>query len=448
MRQTPQRLKLTALGVFLAVCVVVFGYLFTIAGGRLPLGDDAYTVSAVVPDPFQLVRNGDVRQAGVKIGTITDVEPLGTASKVTLRLRKEDAPLYRSSRILVRTKTLVGENYLDVQPGTPASGTLPDGATLPVGQADEAVQLDKILSSLDAPTRRRLRQNLDGLDAALDGRGGDVSRLFAALNPTVTQGAAVTSVLARQRTALANVIQRTGRIMQVFGDRTADVRALATQARRVAAAAASRDRALGATLDELPSTLKQAQSTAGVLGGFSGRATPVLRDLTSATASLQPVVRDLGPAAVSGRRLFARLPAFLDRAEPLLGQLRTFAGQVRPAVPQADALLRQLNPAISYLAPYAKELGSFFTTVGSTTDVKDNVAGYLRVQQYYSPTSLAALTPEEAKALKALTATGVVSRLLSEGRNAYPKPGAVAAPGAFSGLVPRVPAAAGATRGK
>ncbi|WP_205699627.1 MlaD family protein [Conexibacter sp. SYSU D00693] len=430
------RRKLVVLAAFLAVCVAVFAYLFTIAGAKLPFSGEDYTVRTVVPDPFQLVPNGDVRLAGVKVGTVERITPRGGAGVVEIAVDPDYAPIHRDARVRVRTKTLVGENYLDLEPGSPRAGDLPDGGTLPLDQADEAVQLDKILSSFDRRTRAEVRRNLDGLGTALRGRGEDANALFGALNPTVEQGATVMGVLRRQRAAFARVVQRTGQVLDVFGQRTEAVRALATQARRAAQAASSRDRELGETIDALPATLRQARTTSGDLARFSRRATPVLGDLRRATTDLEPVVRDLGPAAVDARRLFARLPRFIDRANPLLDALAPFADRTRTAVPRLDGALRELNPLVGHLAPYSKELGAFFAAVGSTTAAKDGVSNYLRVQQVYSPTSLAAQTPELQAALKALTSAGALAPFVGEGRNAYPRPGAITRPRDFTGEVP------------
>lgn len=440
MTSTHARRRTVALTSFLLACAGVFAYLYSIAGGTLPLKGDAYQVRVLVPDAFQLVPNSDVRTAGVKVGSVKDVAPQGGASLVRIELDDEHAPVHRDARVRVRTKTLVGENYLEVVPGRPGTGAVADGGVLPLERADEAVQLDKILSTLDGPTRAHVKRNLDGLGRGLRGRGKDVNELFAAVTPTVSRGGVIAGVLDGQRRAFAATVQHTGQVLQVFGDRSAAVRRLATQARRAATAAASRDRHLQAAIEELPGTLHQAGRTSGEFGRFAGTATPVLSDLRRATDTLRPVVRDLGPTAVDARRLFARLPAFLRRADPLLAGLRTFATEGLPAAPALDELLGRMEPFVRFMARYDRELGAFFGAVGSTTDVTDAVGNYLRVQQYYSPTSLSGFTPEMRRALDALTDVGLVRPYVGEGRNAYPAPGSLADPEPFSGDLPEITA--------
>lgn len=432
------RRQVAVLTAFVGVCVVVFGYLYSIAGGRLPLSGHPYQVRALIPDAFQLVPNADVRSAGVKIGTVRSVAPQGGASIVRADIDDKYAPVYRDARVRLRTKTLVGENYLEIEPGQPRAGRLDSDGVLPLEQADEAVQLDQILSTLDARTRAEVRRNLDGVGRGLRGRGEDVNAVFAAMTPVVSRGGVVAGVLAGQRRAFASVVRQTGEVMDVFGERSAAVRRLATQARRAAAAAASRDRQLKEAIGLLPSTLGQAGRTSAQLGRFSRIATPVLANLRRATTDLRPVVRDLGPTATDAKALFARLPGFLRRAYPLLANLRAFAVAGAPAAPRLEEMLRQLEPFVGYMSRYDRELGSFFAAVGSTTNVKDQIGNYLRVQQYYSPTSLSGFTPEMRKALDALNRVGLVKPFAGEGRNAYPSPGSIADPRPFSGDVPTI----------
>ena len=430
--------KAAVLVAFLAVCVAVFSALYALAGGRLPLAEDRYEVAVVLPDPFQLVANADVRAAGVRIGKVERIEPRGAAGVVHLAIERRYAPIHRDARVRLRTKTLVGENYLEVDPGTPAAGALAEGDALPLDHAAEAVQLDRILSTLDRRTRAEVQRNLDALGPGLDGRGADVGELFAALRPTVGRVEAVAGVLRGQRDALADLTDQTGRVLATFGRRSAAVRTLATRARRAAEAAAARDVALGRAIDALPATLRQAAGTSGRLAALSRTGAPTVRALATSVGTLRPVVDDLGPAAVQARRLLRELPPFLRRADPLLDGLRGLADEALPAVDPTRRLVAQLEPLVGHLAPYRREVGAFFGAVGSTTQRRDGVGHYLRVQQYYSPTSLSLFTPEMRRALEGLTQSGLVAPFTGEHRNAYPAPGRLQRPGAFRGPVPTV----------
>lgn len=438
MRTPHLRLKVTVLALFALATAVVFLALYTLAGGRVRLGDGPYTAKVLIPDAQQLVEQGDVRLGGVKVGRVTEIGNRGRAAIVTFELDDDHAPLYRDGRVLLRTKTLVGESYLAIDPGSPRAGELPEGGMLPLEQADESVRLDQILSALDPVTRRRLQRNLRTFGAAVDGRGPDIGRIFGAARPTVADGGRVMQTLRGQREQLAALVADTGAVMQAFGDRSEQVRTLVRQANQTAGAVAERDEALGQFVEELPATLDQARTSVTNLGGFASRATPVARELRLAATDLTPVIRDLRPTARDARRLVLELPPLLRVTDPLLRRLRSFSERLPAMTDSLAALLRQTNPILTYASPYAREAASFFANVGSAAATRDAAGNVVRIQLVVSEDSYAGFTPEMRTALEALIRAGAVDTVHKLETNPYPKPGTLEDPQAFSGEFPRL----------
>lgn len=434
--------KIAGLAAFGLVCVLIFLYLFKSAGGNIS-PSHRYSFTAKLQNSFQLVPQADVRSAGVKIGRVTAIDADGNSGvKVKIEIQDKYRPVYKDTRLLLRTKTLVGENYLDVTPGTPAAGEIPDEAVLPLENSEDAVQLDDILSSLDKPTRTAVQANLRSLGDGFGAREGkDLNRLLGAARPTVTDGTDLMTILKRQRTKVASLLGDTGQVMQAFADRTADVRGLAAAAKKTSIAVAERDEAVRATIAELPETLSQAQRSSSRLAAFSSSATPVVRNLRLASVDLTPVVQDLRPTAASARSLVNVLPSTLTRLDPLLTDLKQFTAAAKPLMPSLDALLRQTNPALAYLAPYNREFGSFFANNGTINGIRDSVGQIARVQVQASENSVTALSPDARKALGVLLDAGLVRLFKSSDVNSYPKPGTIGAPEPFRGTYPQVQAA-------
>jgi phospholipid/cholesterol/gamma-HCH transport system substrate-binding protein len=432
--------KLAGLGAFALVCAGIFVYLYSAAGGNVTVAH-RYSFSASLQNAFQLVPQADVREAGVKVGRVTSIDraKAGDGVDVTIEIQKKYRPVYLDSRLELRTKTLVGENYLDLLPGTPAAGEIPDKGKLPLKNSVEAVQLDEILSALDARTRNAVKVNLRSVGDGVGARqGADLNRLFGALRPTVRDGRDLMSILDRQHRKVAALIDNTGRVMQAFADRTADVRGLAASAKKTAQAVAARDEAVKSTIAELPSTLTQARNTSARLASFSQTATPVVRDLRLASVDLTPVVRDLRPTAAAARAVVDELPGMIARLNPVLVHLKRFTQAGRPLMPALDTVLRQVNPALAYLAPFDREFGSFFANVGTVNGVRDSVGQIGRVHAQFSENSLGFLRPDARRALDALLKAGLVQAVHSSGQNSYPKPGAVGDPQPFTGEYPQV----------
>jgi phospholipid/cholesterol/gamma-HCH transport system substrate-binding protein len=431
--------KIAGLLAFTAICMAILVYLFIAAGGNIRLNRPMYA-SARVPTAFQLTQNGDIRSAGVKVGVISKIERVGDQAKVEFEIKDDDFPLYKDAIVEVRTKTLVGENYLDIQPGSPQAGKLPKGGLIPLSQAKEAVQLDQILDSLSPSTRKRIQQNLDGVGPGVAGRGQDINRIWAAMRPTSRDGGTVLRVLNSQKREFAALIANTGEVMQAFGDRTEDVRTLSRQAKQAAIAAAGRDGQLRAAIRELGPTLTQARGSVGRLGDFSTRSTPVFDDLATVSADLEPVLEDLRPAVTQTRALFQILPGALKRADPLLKQLTPFAKQLTPAIGALDRFLRQAGPAVQYLSPYAPEIGGMFANNGSVFATKDAVGNKGRVHAILSASSIAAFDEDQRKLIQGLLDVGAAGILDGEEQNPNPKPGDLNAPKAGDGTYPRVEA--------
>ncbi len=429
--------KIAAIAAFVILSLAVFALLLKMAGVQLPL-ESHYTLTARLPDGLQLVSNADVRSSGVKVGRVVGIESRGTQAQVKMQLDDKVLPIYRDARVQIRTKTLVGENYIDVTPGTPRAGRMPSGATLPASRTGEAVQLDDILSALDPATRGSIQRTVRSLSVGLDKRGGDLNTSLAALQPVFQDGGRLMGVLETQREQLAALVDDAGTVMQAFGERSGAVRTLAVKLRKTAAAAAARDDEIRATVRELAPTLDQARGSVTRLGGLSQIATPVVADLTRAATDLGPTMRDLAPAARETRAMVTQVRKLLPDAEPLVRNLRTFATTARPLGPALDAVLRQANPALAYVAPYHREFGAFFANVGSAVDTHDALGNLGRVHAVVSETSAAVWSPAMQKALNALIAVGGVSKIHSEGVNAYPEPGTVGTPERPSGTYTRV----------
>ena len=72
----------------------------------------------------------DANVAGVKVGNVTQVKPVGTRIEATVQLQRRYVPLPRDARAIVRAKTLLGETYLEITPGTKAAPRVKEGGWL------------------------------------------------------------------------------------------------------------------------------------------------------------------------------------------------------------------------------------------------------------------------------------------------------------------------------
>jgi phospholipid/cholesterol/gamma-HCH transport system substrate-binding protein len=397
-------------------------------------------VRAVVPSAIALAPKADVRQAGVKIGTLTGTAPRGDTTILDLAIDPKYGPAYRDARVLIRGKSLLGENYVDLDPGSPRAGRVPDGGTLPVTDAPESTQLDQILSTLDPKRRRDLQRILDVLGEGLGGRGRALNRFVAGGAGVLRSSAAVNGALAADGAQVAALVDDFGRVTRALGVRRDDIHVFARRGRALAEAMAARDRALAQTLAAMPAFLAHAQRTTGHLGRFATAATPVMRNLRIATGELAPAVADLRPAAQATRMTMRALGGFARQASPMVARLRPFASQTDRLMNPLEALLRQANPLLAYLSPYTRELGSFLSGPNAESKYYDALGHFNRVGAIISKSLPVGLfTPRQDAALKALLKAGAVTQALEgRGNNPYPKAGGMLHPAPFTGSYPRL----------
>lgn len=422
--------KIASLIIFTIVCIGIFLVLFEKAGGHLGFGS-RYTVNAVMPQTFNLVPNSDVRAAGVKIGEINSVNPDGQDARINFTIdshTKSFPPIYKNATVQVRIKTLVGESYLDITPGTKSAGAVPNGGTLPVSQNVSSVPLEKVLGMLDPKTRAAIDEELKGIGPGLNGHGAELNNLFGALLPTVNNGNTLFNVLNPEKAQVQQLINDTGQVMAALSARTAQWRGLITDAKATAVAVSSRASQFRATLNELPGVLSQAHSTVNLLNGFSTRATPVFSNLRVASYDLSPAIAQLDPTAADARVFFRDLKPFLTNFRPLVTQLKPASQTLKTVVLPLDAVLRQADPALAYLTMYSREFGSFFSNVNAFVDTKDGLGYRGRVFPIVGTPDFTDLNQTEQNLLTALIKAGSLGVLDGPKTNAYPEPGTAGQP--------------------
>ena len=119
---------LIAIG-FAVSCFGLFLFLWIAFGGPVPLKAEGYKVTVPFDEASQLAEAADVRISGVSVGRVSRVEggPEGEA-EATLELDARYAPIPEDTQAILRQKTLLGETYVELTPGSAESGSLPEGA--------------------------------------------------------------------------------------------------------------------------------------------------------------------------------------------------------------------------------------------------------------------------------------------------------------------------------
>ena len=124
------------------------------------------------------------------------------------------------TRAILRQKTLLGETYVELTPGTKDGG---DGrrtaATLDAGQVSPTVELDEIFRAFDAKTRAAFRVWLDQQGRAVEGRGEDINDALGNLAPFAEDTSDVLEILDRHERATQQLVRDTGVVFDALTER-------------------------------------------------------------------------------------------------------------------------------------------------------------------------------------------------------------------------------------
>lgn len=442
---------IVGLGLVIAGALFILTYYYQKAGGRLPLAGERYTFKIRVDEPQQLLKHADVRAAGVPVGEVnsieneTDPKTGQTLAVVELAIDEDKLePVYRDAKFLVRQKTLVGENYVQVIQGSKTNDPIKEGEDLPLKpNTQEVVPLDRLLGMLDAKTRANVSKNFQTLGAGFDGRAKEFGQVLQSLQPLFNDGGRTIGILEDQKETVAEAIQATGIVTQAIADRGQDMQTLIRAAKRTSESVERRDGELKEFFAELPSTLAQARSTVTNLSGFSNRAVPTVASLRTGLTALKSPVQDLGPTATTTRTLFRELTPTLKVLEPVVDQLKPFAEAGGGAVPSLDALMRQTNPFLRYIKPYDRDIGGLLANFSAGHQEKTFFGQLAHCSCPISDDTISAFLPQEDAQdfIRALTEVGFVQdNILKRTVNNIRKPGQLPDQSIPEGPYPRVEA--------
>src|SRR4051795_11740469 len=144
-KQAPSLGRIATMVLFALSCFGLLLFLWLSFGGPIPLKPKGYQVKVAFPEATQLGLEADVRVAGVSVGKLRakQLDPNSSRTLATLEIERKYAPLRSDAKAMLRQKSLLGETYIELTPGS-SKKTIPEGGQLPDGQVQKTVELDEI----------------------------------------------------------------------------------------------------------------------------------------------------------------------------------------------------------------------------------------------------------------------------------------------------------------
>jgi phospholipid/cholesterol/gamma-HCH transport system substrate-binding protein len=128
----------------------------------------SYQLNAVFNSALNIKPKSPVRVAGVDVGQVTKLRREGNTGVVTMEINSRGLPIHSDATVKIRPRIfLEGNWFVELRPGSPSASTLHSGATLPITQTANPVQLDQVLDALNSDTRQNLQDFLIGYGEGL-----------------------------------------------------------------------------------------------------------------------------------------------------------------------------------------------------------------------------------------------------------------------------------------
>lgn len=295
-----------------------------------------FTIHIITNEAANLRPQSLVRIAGVNVGKVSQVAPVGgkAAADVTMTIEPMGLPIHSNATFWIRPRTfLEGNFFVDVSPGSPSSPIVKSGYTFPIQQTRSPVQLDQILSSLQANTRQNLQILLQQYGTALNQGAQSFANSIQYWLPAYEYSSIVNhDLLGIEPHDLSNAIYAQGDVSNAFNAHPANLQSLITNFNTTAAAFASEQAALQRTVAELPPTLSAATPAFDALNA----AFPPLEQLARA---LIPGVRTAGPTIEASLPFITQLRLLVQPSE-----LRGLVNDLKPTIPALATLTNDTIP--------------------------------------------------------------------------------------------------------
>jgi phospholipid/cholesterol/gamma-HCH transport system substrate-binding protein len=397
-KQAPSAARIFTMVAFAGSCVGLLLFLWLSFGGSIPLAPEGYRFNVEFDQAISLASQSDVRISGVSVGHVVAVS-LDRRTGLThavIEVEKQFAPRPADTRAILRQKTLLGETYVELSPGSSTGPKLPDGGTLPQGRVAPTVQLDQILSTFDPATRRAFSAWMVQDGIALTGRGEDLNAALAELYPFATNVDSVLTVLHRQSAATSTLLRDGGLVFSALARSPAQLQGFVRNSNSVFAATAAQDAALANTVKAFPAFLVATRVTVDRVTRFSLSTKPLVDELRPAAAQLNPALLALDALAPQLQTLFANIGPLVSASKAGLPALERFLDESVPLLTRLTPYLGSVVPVLNYLNTYRREIAGFFANSTAATGAdQPSSAGtgllhYVRAAQPVNPEVLTA----------------------------------------------------------
>jgi phospholipid/cholesterol/gamma-HCH transport system substrate-binding protein len=376
--------RVAAVAVVVAAVVIVALLLFT--------GGSSYTVKVQFENAGQLVKGNQVQVGGRPIGTVKKIS-LTDDGQAQIEISVDELkPLHEGTTATIRSTSLSGiaNRYVALSLGPQSAEKIDSGGYIRADRTTSPVDLDQLFNTLDPPTRKGLQDIIQGSAAQYKGKAQQANESLKYFNPALSTSSDLLRELVRDRVVFKRFVTDTANVVTDLADRRSDLTQLVSNANTTAGAIAGENAALTQTLDLLPPTMREAnttfvnlRATLDDLDVLVAASKPANKDLARFLRVLRPLVRDSKPTIRDLRELVHSPGAGNDLTD-LLNKSPKLAALTDTVFPRAVKALQKTQPVLEYARPYTPDFAGWLTKFGESAAPYDANGHYARIQPIFN----------------------------------------------------------------
>ncbi len=353
---------------FALSCVGLLLFLWLSFGGTIPFNTQGYRFKVAFNNAYDLAQYADVRIAGVDVGKVVGKSRSadGNRTVATIQLDNQYAPIHKDALAILRTKTLLGETYVQLTPGHKGTPILRDGGTLPDSRVENAVQLNQVFDTFNPQTRQAFRQWQQELSKAVRGNDQNLNNVLGNLPTFAVNFTSVLQVLDTEHAAVVSLVRNGGTTFDALNRDPAALRNLITAGETTFRTTAANANNLTQIFHIFPTFLTQNRLTMTALKSFSTNADPVIKELIPVAQQLGPTLGALKNLAPNLQHLFGKLGPLITVSQKGLPATRRVLQGLGPnkLLDAVGPFLGQLNPILTWLSLHQQLVSDFITDAG------------------------------------------------------------------------------------
>lgn len=266
------------LGIFVVITTLATA-LLAVTIGNISFGATK-TYKAVFSDATGVVKGDDIRIAGVKIGTVKNVEIHDKTQALVEFTVADETRLSGSTYATIRYRNLVGQRYIALTEGAGSPGVLREGATIPLERTSPALDLTVLFNGFKPLFAAMSPADVNKLSMEIirvfQGEGGTLEGL---LDST----ASVTNTLASRDQLIGDLIANLNKTLVTVGDRDQELSDLIVQMRKFVGGLSQDREAILGSLDSISALAVQ---TSDLVSGIRPGLVEDVKQLRKVTANI------------------------------------------------------------------------------------------------------------------------------------------------------------------